>query len=92
MNVVDLIRKKRDGNGLEKDEINFLISGYCRNKIPDYQFSAFLMATFLRGMTSEETSHLTNAMLHSGKVLNLNLIPGTKIDKHSTGGVETKLL
>ncbi len=90
MNVVDLIRKKRDGNALEKDEINFLISGYCKNKIPDYQFSCFLMATYLMGMTSEETSHLTNAMLHSGKVLNLSSIPGVKIDKHSTGGVGDK--
>jgi len=90
MNVVDLIRKKRDGNVLEKDEINFLISAYCKNKIPDYQFSSFLMATYLKGMTTEETSYLTNAMLHSGKVLNLNSIPGTKIDKHSTGGVGDK--
>ena len=90
MNVINLIRKKRDGNVLEEDEINFLISGYCKNKIPDYQFSSFLMATYLRGMTSEETSYLTNAMLHSGKVLNLNSIPGVKIDKHSTGGVGDK--
>ena len=89
MNVVDLLRKKRDGHPLKKDEINFLISGYSKNKIPDYQFSAFLMATYLRGMTSEETSN-TNAMLHSGKVLNLNSIPSTKIDKHSTGGVGDK--
>ena len=90
MNVVDLIRKKRDGSALEKDEINFLISAYCKNKIPDYQLSSFLMATYLRGMTSEETSSLTNAMLHSGKVLNLSSIPEVKIDKHSTGGVGDK--
>jgi pyrimidine-nucleoside phosphorylase len=90
MNVVDLIRKKRDGYALEKDEINFLISGYCKNKIPDYQFSAFLMSTYLNGMIAEETSCLTNAMLHSGKVLDLVSIPGVKIDKHSTGGVGDK--
>ena len=90
MNAVDLIRKKRDGKVLGKDEIEFLISGYTKNKIPDYQFSAFLMTAYLRGMTTKETSYLTNAMLHSGKVLNLDSIPGVKIDKHSTGGVGDK--
>ena len=90
MNVVEIIRKKRDGYILEKDEIDFLISNYTNNKIPDYQFSAFLMAAYLKGMNSEETSSLTNAMLHSGKVLNLDAIPGIKIDKHSTGGVGDK--
>lgn len=90
MNVVDLIRKKRDGNVLEKTEIDFLVSGYTKNKIPDYQFSAFLMAAYLKGMNDKETSYLTDAMLHSGKVLNLNSIPGVKIDKHSTGGVGDK--
>jgi len=90
MNVVDLIRKKRDGNDLEKTEIDFLVSGYTKNKIPDYQFSAFLMAAFLKGMNKKETSYLTDVMLHSGKVLNLNSIPGVKIDKHSTGGVGDK--
>jgi len=90
MNVVDLIRKKRDGNVLEKPEIDFLVSGYTKNKIPDYQFSAFLMAAYLKGMNESETSYLTDAMLHSGKVLNLNSIPGVKIDKHSTGGVGDK--
>ena len=90
MNAVDLIRKKRDGKVLGKDEIEFLISGYTKNKIPDYQFSAFLMTAYLRGMTTKETSYLTNAMLHSGKVLTLDSIPGVKIDKHSTGGVGDK--
>src|SRR4030067_423 len=90
MNVVDLIRKKRDGKALEKDEIELLISGYTKNKIPDYQFSAFLMSAYLRGMNSKETSYLTNAMLYSGIVLNLDSIPGVKIDKHSTGGVGDK--
>ena len=90
MNAVDLIRKKRDGKVLGKDEIEFLISGYTKNKIPDYQFSAFMMTAYLRGMTTKETSYLTNAMLHSGKVLNLDSIPGIKIDKHSTGGVGDK--
>ena len=90
MNVVNLIQKKRDGKTLEEAEIDFLVFGYTRNKIPDYQFSAFLMAAYLKGMNKEETSYLTDAMLHSGKVLNLNSIPGAKIDKHSTGGVGDK--
>ena len=90
MNVVNLIQKKRDGKPLKKEEINFLVSGYTKSIIPDYQFSTFLMAAYLRGMNKKETSYLTDAMLHSGKVLNLNSIPGAKIDKHSTGGVGDK--
>jgi pyrimidine-nucleoside phosphorylase len=90
MNTVEIIRKKRNGNELTGEEINFLISSYTKNKIPDYQFSAFLMAAFLKGMSKTETSHLTKAMLYSGKVINLNSISGTKIDKHSTGGVGDK--
>jgi pyrimidine-nucleoside phosphorylase len=90
MNIVYLIQKKRDGIALEQNEIEFLIRDYTNSRIPDYQFSAFLMAVFFRGMNYEETSYLTNAMLHSGKVLNLNSIPGIKIDKHSTGGVGDK--
>lgn len=90
MNVINLIRKKRNGEFLKKEEIEFLISGYTKDKIPDYQLSAFLMAAYLNGMNSKETSFLTISMLHSGKVLNLNSIPGVKVDKHSTGGVGDK--
>ncbi len=90
MNTIEIIRKKRNGNELTGEEINFLISSYTKNKIPDYQFSAFLMAAFLKGMSKTETSHLTKAMLYSGKVIDLKSISGTKIDKHSTGGVGDK--
>jgi pyrimidine-nucleoside phosphorylase len=90
MNSSELIKKKRDGESLTEAEINFLIAGYAGNKIPDYQFSAFLMAAFINGMNNDETSSLTNAMLHSGKVIDLTSIKGKKIDKHSTGGVGDK--
>ncbi len=90
MNTVELIRKKRDGKTLDENEIGFLISSYTKNKIPDYQFSSFLMAAFLNGMNKEETAALTKAMLYSGKVIDLKSIPGVKIDKHSTGGVGDK--
>lgn len=90
MNTVEIIRKKRDGYSLNQDEIEFLINGYTKNKIPDYQFSAFLMAVFNKGMNTQETASLTRSMLYSGKVVNLNPIPGFKIDKHSTGGVGDK--
>ncbi len=90
MNTVELIKKKRDGKTLTGDEISFLVENYTRKKIPDYQFSAFLMAAFLNGLNKRETSALTNSMLYSGKVLDLSDIAGTKIDKHSTGGVGDK--
>ncbi len=90
MNTVELIRKKRDGEILSKDEIRFLISAYTKNKIPDYQFSSLLMAIYLKGMTTKGTSDLTEAMLYSGKVIDLNFLKGAKIDKHSTGGVGDK--
>ena len=90
MNTTELIRKKRNKENLYKEEILYLINNYTKNKIPDYQFSAFLMAVYFNGMSKEETSALTEAMLYSGKVLNLNSIPGIKIDKHSTGGVGDK--
>jgi pyrimidine-nucleoside phosphorylase len=90
MNTVELIIKKRNGKALSKDEINFLINSYTKSKIPDYQFSALLMAILLKGMTKAETSYLTEAMLHSGKVIDLSSIKGPKIDKHSTGGIGDK--
>jgi pyrimidine-nucleoside phosphorylase/thymidine phosphorylase len=90
MLFVELIRKKRDGNALTRDEIDFIVSGYTRNEIPDYQMSAFLMAALLRGLSRAETAALTNAMLHSGKVLDFSDIDGSKVDKHSTGGVGDK--
>jgi pyrimidine-nucleoside phosphorylase len=90
MNTVEIIRKKRDGLPLSREEIHFLISGFTTKKIPDYQFSSFLMAVYLKGMNDEETSHLTREMLHSGKIVDLSEIKGRKIDKHSTGGVGDK--
>lgn len=90
MNTVELIIKKRNGKAFSKEEINFLINSYTKGNIPDYQFSALLMAILLKGMTKAETSYLTEAMLHSGKVIDLSSIKGTKIDKHSTGGVGDK--
>jgi len=90
MNITELIRKKRDGLNLSSSEIEFLISSYVKGKIPDYQFSSFLMAVYLRGMEKQETSAITKAMLYSGKVINLSSIKGMKIDKHSTGGVGDK--
>lgn len=90
-NPVSIIRKKRDGQQVSKEEIEFLIEQYTRDALPDYQMSAFIMAAYLNKLNNEEASALTNAMLHSGKVLDLSDIPGKKVDKHSTGGVGDKL-
>jgi pyrimidine-nucleoside phosphorylase len=90
MRVVDLIKKKRDGQALTPHEIGFLVRGYTSGEIPDYQMSAFLMAVVWRGMSDEETFALTVEMLQSGCVLDLSDIPGIKVDKHSTGGVGDK--
>jgi pyrimidine-nucleoside phosphorylase len=88
--AVDLIQKKRDGGELQQDEIEFLIRGYARGDVPDYQAAAFAMAVFFRGMTPIETVALTEAMMHTGEVLDLSDLPGPKVDKHSTGGVGDK--
>ncbi|MBM7712167.1 pyrimidine-nucleoside phosphorylase [Enterococcus xiangfangensis] len=87
MRMVDLIEKKRDGNILSKEEIDFIIEGYTAGSIPDYQMSALLMAIFYQDMTDEEISHLTLAMANSGDIIDLSSIEGIKVDKHSTGGV-----
>ncbi len=90
MNTVELIKKKRDGKSFSTDEIKFLINHFTRGDIPDYQFSALLMAIFLKGMNDSETAALTNSMLNSGKIINLSSLVGHKVDKHSTGGVGDK--
>jgi pyrimidine-nucleoside phosphorylase len=88
--AVDVIRKKRDGGELSRDEIEFLVNAYTRGDIPDYQVSAWLMAVVLRGMTRGETAVLTDAMLRTGDVLDFSSLPARKVDKHSTGGVGDK--
>ena len=90
MRAVDLIRKKRDSGDLTREEIEFLVSGYTRGDIPDYQMAAWLMAVWIRGLNRSELAALTEVMLHSGQVLSHSDIPGRKVDKHSTGGVGDK--
>jgi pyrimidine-nucleoside phosphorylase len=90
MRTVDLIQRKRDGEELAPEEIDFLVDGYTRGEIPDYQMSAFLMATFFAGMSDREVSRLTECMLRSGDTVDLSSVPGVKVDKHSTGGVGDK--
>src|SRR5579864_3955319 len=90
MRTVDLIHRKRDGEELSTDEITFLVDGYTKGDIPDYQISAFLMAVFFQGMTDREVSRLTECMMTSGETVDLSGIPGIKVDKHSTGGVGDK--
>src|SRR5690554_4271702 len=91
MHIPELIRLKRDGHKLNAAQLRALIEGYTADKIPDYQMSAFLMAVFFRSMDPEELGIWTEAMLHSGEVLDLSAIKGDKVDKHSTGGVGDKV-
>jgi len=86
----DIIRKKRDGGELSPDEIKFFVSGVTSGSIADYQSTALLMALFLKGMTDAEQASLTEAMLHSGEILDFSDVPKPKADKHSTGGVGDK--
>ncbi len=96
MRAVDIIMKKRGFKGqtpiqLSREEIEYIVSGYVKGEIPDYQISAWLMAVYFNGMAFEETAALTEIMLHSGNVMDLSGIPGPFVDKHSTGGVGDKL-
>jgi pyrimidine-nucleoside phosphorylase len=90
MRAVDIIMNKRAGKELSIEELEFLIGGYVKGEIPDYQVSAWAMAVFFRGMTANETAALTKIMLSSGKTIDLSDIPGPFVDKHSTGGVGDK--
>ncbi|MDI6807633.1 MAG: thymidine phosphorylase [Candidatus Eisenbacteria bacterium] len=87
----EIITKKRSGIGLSDEEIRFFIKGVTTGEIPDYQVSAFLMATYLKGMSFEETKSMTLAMMNSGNVFDLSRVSGVKADKHSTGGVGDKV-
>jgi pyrimidine-nucleoside phosphorylase len=90
MRTVDLIRHKRDGGRLTRDEIDHFVAGVVAGTLPDYQAAALLMAIFLRGMSAEETAHLTDAMVRSGVRVTFTDLPSIPVDKHSTGGVGDK--
>lgn len=91
MHIPELIRLKRDGHTLQGDQLRALIARYTADEMPDYQMAAFLMAVFFQSMNTEELAAWTDAMLRSGVVLDLSDIRGTKVDKHSTGGVGDKV-
>lgn len=91
MNILDVIEKKKNNQELSEDDINFFISGYVNNEIPDYQISSLLMAIRINDMTPNETSLLTKAIIESGDQIDLSSIEGFKVDKHSTGGIGDKV-
>jgi pyrimidine-nucleoside phosphorylase len=90
MRMFDIIAKKRDGERISPQELEFFIKGYTEGSIPDYQAAAFLMAVYLKGLDNDETAELTRLMAESGEKLDLSAIRGVKVDKHSTGGVGDK--
>ncbi len=89
--IIDILERKRDGKTLEPDELQWVISEYTADRIPDYQMSALLMAIYIRGLTAEELAQWTEAMLRSGEVLDFSHVAAAKVDKHSTGGVGDKI-
>ncbi|MDF2524173.1 MAG: pyrimidine-nucleoside phosphorylase [Clostridiales bacterium] len=91
MRMVDLINKKKHGDILTSEEINFIVDGFTKGKIPDYQMSALLMAIYFKGMNKKEISDLTMAFVNSGSIVDLSSVAGIKVDKHSSGGVGDKL-
>ncbi len=90
-NVLDILRAKRDGVPVDPDALRWLVEAYTAGELPDYQMAAFLMAVFFRGMRGEELAAWTQAMLHSGRVLDWSALDGVPVDKHSTGGVGDKI-
>ena len=91
MRAVDIIEKKKHGEHLSREEIDFMVQGYTRDEIPDYQMSAFLMTIYFNGMGKDEIAHLTESFVNSGEQVDLSPIEGIKVDKHSTGGVGDKI-
>ena len=89
MNILEIIEAKKQGRELDSAQIKFLVAGFTDGTIPEYQMAAFLMATWFRGMTSDETAELTGAMLRSGDQLDTTGLGAPSADKHSTGGVGT---
>ena len=87
MRAVDLILKKKNGGVMSKPEIEWLVDGFVKGKVPDYQMAAWMMAVCFQGMSPQETGALTDVMMRSGGMVDLSALPGVKVDKHSTGGV-----